>query len=442
VKGAEKQFTATVTGDNDLEGTVSWTIETEGVNEGTTLVDGLLKVALAETKTEIIIKATSTEDTTKSGTATVTITNPPAVTSVTVAPKTISVVKGGSATFTATVVGTDSPATTVTWSIVETDVATGTAINAATGVLSIGAAEATGKVITVKATSTADVSKSDTATATVSADPPTVTSMSVTPATATVMKGETKQFSALLVGNPTPPQDAVEWTVAGGITGTKIEKNAAGALLTVAAGETAATLTVKAASTVAGYTDKFATATVTVTGFSFFELGAFDDGAKTWNSNGTDNVTTTLEMSTIKSAKYFIAKIHTPMVGGMGGLQIAVNGDGTSWDEKQTDFVDNGWVNLGVGNWGDTDVDYYIVVKLDTLTGWADLISGNQAKFTLNWPAGWSNVSSDGNSTMEFVKGYFASGADLTKPSTLTTDLEKSGTTYGWFAKTVPEMAP
>ena len=89
---------------------------------------------------------------------------------------------------------------------------------------------------------------------------PVVTGVTVSPSTIQVQKGTTFTFSAIVEGENNPSQE-VTWTVEGGSTGTSITNG----LLTVAAGETAATLMVKAASTVAGYTDIVGTAAVTVT---------------------------------------------------------------------------------------------------------------------------------------------------------------------------------
>jgi hypothetical protein len=74
-KGATQAFTATVTGDNDPEQTVTWSIVQTNKKAGTTIdTNGKLTVATAETLSSLTVKATSTVDTSKSGTAEVTIT--------------------------------------------------------------------------------------------------------------------------------------------------------------------------------------------------------------------------------------------------------------------------------------------------------------------------------------------------------------------------------
>jgi endo-1,4-beta-xylanase len=161
-KGGTQEFTAKVNGAN---GPVTWSIVETGKNSGTTINNGLLTVAAAETLTSLTVKATSTEDTTKSDTATVKISS---VTDVTVSPASPSVAKGTTQQFSATVTGTNGPAQTVTWSV--TGGITGTSITANGGLLTVASGE-TAATLTVKATSTADTTKSGTTTVTVTEPP-------------------------------------------------------------------------------------------------------------------------------------------------------------------------------------------------------------------------------------------------------------------------------
>jgi len=76
-KGATRQFSATVTGQNNPSQTVTWSVN--GVTATGISAAGLLTVASGETASTITVRATSTVDTTKFGTATVTVsssTNP------------------------------------------------------------------------------------------------------------------------------------------------------------------------------------------------------------------------------------------------------------------------------------------------------------------------------------------------------------------------------
>jgi len=172
-KGSSIEFTATVEGTGDFATTVTWSIVETGKHAQTVIdANGKLDVASAETLAELTVKATSTEDTTKSGTITVYIFNVgqiPTVATVVVSPNAIDVEKGGYQDFTVQVNGTNNPPQDVTWSIVETGKHAGTTISA-DGRLTVAVFETLAE-LTVKATSTIDISKSGTAAVTLT-DPP------------------------------------------------------------------------------------------------------------------------------------------------------------------------------------------------------------------------------------------------------------------------------
>jgi len=90
----------------------------------------------------------------------------PTVSSVTVSPASVSIGQGGTQQFTAVVSGTNSPAQTVTW-MVENGTASSISAN---GLLTVAAAE-TAAMLTVRATSTVNTSKSGTAAVTVTDAP-------------------------------------------------------------------------------------------------------------------------------------------------------------------------------------------------------------------------------------------------------------------------------
>jgi hypothetical protein len=253
-KGRTQQFTATVSGNNNPSQSVNWSVS--GGGSGTSInASGLLTVGANETATTLTVRATSTVDTTKSGTAGVTVTTPAAtVSSVTVSPGSVSVEKGRTQQFTATVSGSNNPSQSVNWSV--SGGGNGTSINAS-GLLTVGANE-TATTLTVRATSTVDTTKSGTAAVTVTTAAPSITSVSVSPSSVTVVQGGTQQFTATVSGNNNPSQ-SVSWSVSGGGSGTSI--NSSG-LLTVAMQETATSLTVRATST--ADTTKSGTAAVTV----------------------------------------------------------------------------------------------------------------------------------------------------------------------------------
>ena len=158
--GGTATFSVTVVVTGSVSQDVSWTVEGAD-SDDTTITAGTLSVGDDETAESLTIKATSTTTTTVSGTLTVEVvpegTAIPTVTKVTVSPATASVAKGQTETFTATVEGEDDPAQTVTWTV------TGSSASSisAEGVLSVGANE-TATILTVKATSTFDTSKSGT----------------------------------------------------------------------------------------------------------------------------------------------------------------------------------------------------------------------------------------------------------------------------------------
>jgi hypothetical protein len=182
---------------------------------------------------------------------------PPTVTGVTVTPGSVTVQRGTTFQFNATVHGLNNPGQTVIWSVDSTD---GSVVNTE-GVLSVIYGE-TAEILTVTATSTVDPNFFGTATVTVSDDTqpePTIDFITIYPSIHTMNPGGTFTFNAVAYGENNPPQGFV-WTVEGGMAGTSITNG----VLVIAPDETAAALTVRAASTLSGYTHISGTATVTV----------------------------------------------------------------------------------------------------------------------------------------------------------------------------------
>jgi hypothetical protein len=165
VKGGTQQFSAVVNGTGSPAQTVDWSVE-GGVSSGTVISPGgLLTVDAAETAASLTVRATSTVDPAVSGTAAVTVTGPPAtVTGVSVSPLSVDVVKGFTQQFAVIVSGTNNPAQTVTWSIVESH-HFGTTIST-DGLFTVDAAE-TATSLTVRAASTVDPGRDATASVTV-----------------------------------------------------------------------------------------------------------------------------------------------------------------------------------------------------------------------------------------------------------------------------------
>ena len=238
--GNTHNFTATVNGTNEPPQTVIWSLT--GNNTSTTTIneEGLLTIADTETSTALVVKATSTYDTSKSGNASVKVLVP-TVTSVVVSPNSVNVSQGGTQDFTATVNGSNDPPQSVTWSVSGNN-SSSTTINS-DGRLTVGNNEPSTSLI-VQATSTYDTSKTGKADVTVLV--PTVTSVVVSPNSANVSQGGTQDFTAVVNGTNDPPQ-TVTWSVSGN-NSSSTNINSAG-LLTVASIETSTSLVVKATST-------------------------------------------------------------------------------------------------------------------------------------------------------------------------------------------------
>ncbi|HLJ48142.1 MAG TPA: hypothetical protein VKU01_19140 [Bryobacteraceae bacterium] len=224
--GQSKQFTATVTGSSNTA--VTWT-----ATGGTITTGGLFTAG--STAGSFTVTATSVADTTKSGTAQVTI-QPATPVSVTVSPASASLQSAQTKQFTATVTGSSN--TAVTW--------TGTGGTITTG--GLFTAGSTAGSFTVTATSVADPTKSGSASVTIT---PAPISVAVSPTSASLQPGQTKQFSATVTGTS---NTAVTWTATGGTISTS-------GLFT--AGSTAGSFTVTATS-VADPT-KSGSASVTIT---------------------------------------------------------------------------------------------------------------------------------------------------------------------------------
>lgn len=182
----------------------------------------------------------------------------PEVTAVSVTPEAPEMAKGETQQFTAEVAGNNNAPGTVNWTI-DGNKSSATKISR-NGLLTV-AADETAEKITVRATSTWDITKSKKVTVTVRGnEAPKVASVSVSPKTASVKAGETKQFQAQVVASGGAPS-TVNWSVSGNASSqTKISSTG---LLAVAADETAAKLTVKAES--ASDKTKYDMAEVTVT---------------------------------------------------------------------------------------------------------------------------------------------------------------------------------
>jgi hypothetical protein len=193
------QATATLAGTGVYSSGVTWSVSPSGI--GTISTTGLFTPATTGTAT---ITATSTEDTTKFGSAQVTVNPAASITSVTVSVTPISITTAQTAQAIATVVGTGAYSSAVTWSVGPPSM----------GTISTGGlfTPATTGTTTITATSTEDITKYGSAQVTVTAPPPTITGVTVTPSTATI--GTMQQFTATVSGTGAYNQ-SVTWSVTG-----------------------------------------------------------------------------------------------------------------------------------------------------------------------------------------------------------------------------------
>jgi hypothetical protein len=252
--GNTLQFSAAVTAEGGASTAVNWTIVGAKHVNTSISASGLLSVSSEETAGAITVKATSTFNSAVYDELTV---NVPAIMTINVTPATVSVQKGTTQQFAATVTAVGGATTDVTWSIVEAHNA-GTTISAS-GLLTVAAAESA-TTLTIRATSVFNTNVTGSAIVTVTTAPvtPEVIAVTIDPASATVQKGSSRQFTHTIeaIGGAST---AVTWSVTGASAATVSNTG----LLTVPASETASSITVKVTSDF--NTAKFATATVTLT---------------------------------------------------------------------------------------------------------------------------------------------------------------------------------
>ena len=233
---ATSQCNATVQGTGSYSSAVTWS-----ASGGNITPSGLFTAPAAAGT--VTVTATSTQDTTKAGTAAITVQlTSPTITSVSATCSPVMVNISATSQCTATVQGTGSYSSAVTWS------ASGGSINPS----GLFTAPASAGTVTVTATSTEDTTKAGTATIAVQLPPPTITSVSVICSPATVIVSATSQCNATVQGTGSY-SSAVTWSASGGTI------NSSG-LFTAPA--SAGTLTVTATST--QDTTKSGQATVTV----------------------------------------------------------------------------------------------------------------------------------------------------------------------------------
>ncbi|OPH58158.1 hypothetical protein BC351_24790 [Paenibacillus ferrarius] len=273
VQGGSKQLTASVDAVGGAATTVAWA-SSDSSDKVAVDSAGNVTVAAGTALGDYTITATSTVDNSKKGTATITVTAAPVISSVTVSPSTASVVQGGSKQLTASVDAVGGAVTTVTWTSNDAKVAVDNAGN-----VTVAANTALGDY-TVTASSTVDNSKKGTATITVTAAP-AINSVTVSPSTASVVQGGSKQLTASV--------DAVGGavtTVTWKSNDAKVAVDSAGNV-TVAEDTALGDYTVTASSTVDN--SKKGTTTITVTAASSYKIAAITNQTLTALTQGYDS---------------------------------------------------------------------------------------------------------------------------------------------------------
>ncbi|MDH6672290.1 uncharacterized protein YjdB [Paenibacillus sp. LBL] len=285
VQGGTEQLTATVNVSGGAAQTVTWS---SSDSSGNVTVDGNGKVSVASNTTpgQYTVTATSTVDSTKSGSATITVTAAAVVNSVTVSPANATVVQGGTEQLTATVDVSGGAAQTVTWSSSDSS---GNVTVDTNGKVSVASNTTPGQY-TVTATSTVDSTKSGSATITVTAAA-VVNSVTVSPTSATVVQGGTEQLTATVDVSGGAAQ-TVTWSSSDPSGNVTVDGNG---LVSVASNTTPVTYTVTATSTVDS--SKSGSATITVSGAPVINSVTVSPANATVVQGGTEQLTATVDVS-------------------------------------------------------------------------------------------------------------------------------------------------
>ena len=199
--------TATVEGTNNPSQAVGWTVS--GTGASMSAIGAFAPPSSVSTETSFVVTATSTQDPTKSGTATVTVDPvPPTVTKVDVACSPAKIIANQKSTCAATVEGTNNPSQEVVWKV---DAPLGYV--STNGVFSAPAVTVT-TTFTIVATSDLDKTKTGSATVTVDPVPPEVTGVIAACTPAKILANQTSSCTATVQGTNNPSQE-VTWSESG-----------------------------------------------------------------------------------------------------------------------------------------------------------------------------------------------------------------------------------
>jgi len=203
--GQTSQCTATVSGTGSYSSAVTWSA-VSGTISSSGLYTAPASVPASGSDT---ITAKSTQDSTKFGTSLMTVTAaPPTINSVSVSCTPTSVHTGQTSQCTATVSGTGSYSSAVTWSAVSGTISSSGLYTAPASVPASGSD-------TITAKSTQDSTKFGTSMMTVTAAPPTINSVSVSCTPTSVQTGQTSQCTATVSGTGSY-SSAVTWSAVSG----------------------------------------------------------------------------------------------------------------------------------------------------------------------------------------------------------------------------------
>jgi hypothetical protein len=310
--GAQQQFTATV--QNAGSTTVTWLVNgVSGGNAtiGTVSAAGLYRArATVATQTTVTVTARSTADTTKTASAIVTLIPPTPPVSVNVTPPSAILVGGAGQLFAATVLNSSN--TAVTWNvnnIVGGNAAVGTIVG---GLYTAPATVATQTIVTVKAVSQADTTKS--ASATVTINPVTI---SVSPPSAQIAGGGNQPFSANVQNALNP---AVTWYVndiLGGTINTVGSISPAGLYSAPPSVTSLTTVTVKAISQ--ADPTKFATASLSITPLTISVL----PGAIALSANATQPFSASVLNSSNTAVNWYVNDVSGGDITTVGSISAA-----------------------------------------------------------------------------------------------------------------------
>jgi hypothetical protein len=200
----------TVAGTGDFDSKVNWTT-TLGTLSATTGASVTLTAPSVLSSTNITVTATSAVDSSKSGSAVVTVNPPPpSVSSVSVSAVSSTLASGGTTNLSAVVVGANNPNLGVTWSIQSGGGSLGN--TTANPVGFTAPTVTTQSVVVVKATSVQDSTKSGTVNLTINPPPPTVTGVALA-ATKVVMRPSESTTISSVVSGTGAFNTGVTWTL-------------------------------------------------------------------------------------------------------------------------------------------------------------------------------------------------------------------------------------